>query len=392
MIHSVTAKKWGLIAMTLLFSCRISIAQRTEWIQVDPGGNGWLTTSAMHPVSGDLYFSTDMRFSLFRSTDLGDTWDPVANVVPGTFNCIVGHPSDENITFGHQVGFIPESSGIWMSRDKGDTWEMIYQSVLFGTGKGESGVIHPGNTDIMYWTAEDGGIMKSEDGGRSWKDWSKGLPKSELVKERHLNAMEIDRENRVYYPSSMGLYFLAHGSDRWKLVKGGLPQSNCTDIQLTCCNILYAAFPSYGLFRSLNNGRKWTLMTNGLDGKSCFRAVSTVSNPDIVYVVLSKLIPKTVHSMLKTLYFHYFKRPAKQLHKNIYYYEIFSFRIYYFDLLHRTRQRTGTAWRFPGFYPISASDCMYGLRRRHRSHAKQAFFNNDSPGADKFVRILGIHS
>jgi photosystem II stability/assembly factor-like uncharacterized protein len=288
MINSATIKTWSLIAMTLLFSGQISNAQKTEWISVDPGGNGWLTASAMHPVSGDLYLSTDMRFSLFRSTDLGDTWDPISNVVPGTFNSVVGHPSDENIIYGHQVGFIPESSGIWKSRDKGDTWEMVFQSQLFGTGKGESGAIHPGNTDVMYWTAEDGGIMKSEDGGRSWKDHSNGLPKSKLEKNRHLNALEINGENGVYYPSSMGLYFLAHGSNNWKLLRRGLPQSNCTDIQLTCCGVLYASFPSIGLFRSLNNGKKWTLMTNGLDGKSCFRAVAVESNPDIVYVATTK--------------------------------------------------------------------------------------------------------
>jgi len=261
--------------------------EKTEWVSVDPGGNGWLTTAAMHPVSGDLYFSTDMRFSLFRSTDLGDTWDPVANVVPGTFNCIVGHPSDENIIYAHQVGFVPESSGIWKSMDKGDTWEMVCNSELFGTGKGESGVIHPGNTDVMYWTAEDGGILKSGDGGKSWKDHSGGLPKSELEKDRHLNKLEIDAKG-VYYPSSEGLYFLPHGSGRWKLVSGGLPRSACPDVQLTHAGILFAAFPDYGLYRSLNYGKKWTLMSKGLDGKTCFRVVAVESKPDILYVATTK--------------------------------------------------------------------------------------------------------
>ncbi|MFC2115044.1 hypothetical protein ACFLTU_01115 [Bacteroidota bacterium] len=281
-------KTWCLICLCTLLSGRISEAQKTEWISVDPGGNGWLTASAMHPVSGDLYLTTDMRFSLFRSTDLGDTWDPISNVVPGTFNCIVGHPSDENIIYGHQVGFVPESNGLWKSVDKGDTWEMLYPSQLLGMGRGESGVIHPDNTDVMYWTAEDGGVMKSEDGGKSWKDFSNGLPKSKLERSRHLNKLEIDRNHGVYYPSRMGLYFLAHGSSNWKLIKGGLPQSECSDVQLTHNGILYAALPAYGLYRSLNNGKKWTLMTNGLDGKSCFRVVAVESKPDIVYVATTK--------------------------------------------------------------------------------------------------------
>ncbi|MBE9511677.1 MAG: hypothetical protein IMY71_12435, partial [Bacteroidetes bacterium] len=63
---------------------RYDTVRETVWEPVDPGGHGWLTCGYIHPVTGHMFYSSDMAGSLLRSTNQGETWEPIANPVVGT--------------------------------------------------------------------------------------------------------------------------------------------------------------------------------------------------------------------------------------------------------------------------------------------------------------------
>jgi photosystem II stability/assembly factor-like uncharacterized protein len=261
----------------------------TVWRSVDPGGNGWLMFASIHPTTGHFYFSSDMSFSLLRSTDRMDTWEPIANPVPGTAYYVAGDPKEPDNLYMNQIGATQKGSGIWKSTDNGDTWTQIYRSEEFGISRSQSGVVDPEKNHVIYWTAADMGVRKSEDGGYSWKDWSQGLPKSKIRHETiHCHTLEIDHNSpinrrKVYYPVNIGLYVMEEPEGSWERIEG-VPVTNCTDVEVCDNHVVYAAFPESGLFRSRDGGVRWERIGNGLDGKSVFRVVATDFRPDILYV------------------------------------------------------------------------------------------------------------
>lgn len=273
-----------------LMKMNISVSQETVWQSVDPGGNGWLMFASIHPGSGHLYFSSDMSFSLLRSTDQGETWSPIANPIPGTAYYVAGDPSNHNILYMNQIGATEKGSGIWKSEDNGDTWIQTYQGEDFGISRSQSGIIDPDNNQIIYWTAGDMGVRKSSDGGYTWKDISNGLPKEKIKHSyKHCHILELDHNSpedkrRIYYPTNLGLFRMDEPGGNWKLVRNGLPKGICSDVEVCDNGILYASFPDVGLFRSKNGGRSWQKIEAGLDGKNTFRVVATNHEPGFVYV------------------------------------------------------------------------------------------------------------
>ncbi|MFC1481383.1 WD40/YVTN/BNR-like repeat-containing protein [Candidatus Neomarinimicrobiota bacterium] len=276
--------------MALLLTCVVaSYGQQTRWQPIGPGGNGWLMTASLNPASGHFYVSSDMGLSLLRSVDRGDTWQPIANPVPGTAFYVAGDPGTPGIIYINQKGESPKASGIWKSTDDGDTWEHIYQSDEFGISRSQSGVVDPTDYQIIYWTAADMGVRRSQDGGYSWVDISTGLPMEELSHPfKHCHTLEIDHntalnQRRVYYPTNLGLYRFIADRGEWQLVPG-LPNGICTDVEVCDGNIIYATFPETGLYRSSNGGESWEPLENGLDGKTSFQIEVTNGEPDYVYV------------------------------------------------------------------------------------------------------------
>ena len=284
------------------------VVKETVWeTAADPGGNGGITFTSMHPTSGHIFTSSDMTRSLFRTSNRAESWQPIANPIgTGTAYYIAGDPGNPHTLYMSQDGVTPKGSGIWKSTDDGDTWEQICQSTKFGENDYDSslffydtrtphyfychsGVVDPKNPKNLYWTGANKGILRSMDGGYTWEDWSNGLPTEKLSYEyRYAHTIEIDqntllKNRRLFYPTSLGLYQRSSSGGVWELVKG-LPKSQCTDVEVCDKNIIYAAFPGSGLFMSKDDGKSWEKKTTGLQNKKIVRVVATNNRPDMVYV------------------------------------------------------------------------------------------------------------
>ena len=278
-----------------------ALAAVAAWRFVDPGGNGWATFVGINAGNGHLYVSSDMKYSLFRSRDRGESWEPIANPVLGTATCVAADPEAPERLFLSQAGEAPESRGIWRSADGGDSWEQVcatgcYGAASHGAGMGQSGLVDPEDGRVLYWTTDGGTVLRSRDGGRSWRELSDGLPLGSIGQLRHLNALISDSEGgsagrTLYYPTVAGLYRL-RGAGRdidrrdatpaapsWELLRPG----PCTQAALGAGGCLYAAFPREGLFLSRDGGGSWEALTAGLDGKKAYRVQAAAGAP-VLYV------------------------------------------------------------------------------------------------------------
>ncbi len=158
---------------------------------------------------------------MYRSTNGGDTWDSIGLEKAGQIGAVLVHPTDTNHVLVAAIGNPFTSNkerGVYRSTDGGDSWEKtLYISDQTGVADLE---FAPDDPSIVYaaawearrkpWTiisgGNEGGIFKSEDGGKSWNKLSRGLP-SGIIGKIDLAVSPAD-PNRVWAlieaPDSLG--------------------------------------------------------------------------------------------------------------------------------------------------------------------------------------------
>lgn len=170
------------------------------WKSVDAGKtwqNIGLTDSRhicrvrIHPKNPDLVYAAALGHlfgpneerGVFRSKDGGQTWEKVlyVNNQTGAVDLVMD-PTNPRILYATTWRVIRtpyslesggEGSGLWKSTDGGDTWTELTKTAS-GLPKGTLGIIgvtvSPVNPNRVWAIveAEDGGVFRSEDGGKTW--------------------------------------------------------------------------------------------------------------------------------------------------------------------------------------------------------------------------------
>ena len=171
---------------------------------------------------------------VYRSTDAGDTWRHVGLREAGQIGRIHVHPRDPDTVYVAALGHIfgpNEERGVFRSRDAGDSWEkVLYVSDRAGA---VDLAMDPANPRILFaaiweaerkpWTFEGGGsesgLWRSKDGGDSWEELTEGLPVG--IKGRIGVAVSGADPNRVWAlveAADGGLYRSDDGGDRFRLI------------------------------------------------------------------------------------------------------------------------------------------------------------------------------
>lgn len=171
------------------------------WKTTDDGGT-WtnltpdlpnLATSAIAMAESNhdvLYVGTGESFynidtvngdGMFKSTDRGATWSPIASTLGDVrFNNvsrILVDPSDENVvvvgttTGRYKFGISPESR-VMRSSDGGTTWVAAFTEP---NGRVQQVIAQPGNFDVQFAGVYGQGILKSTDAGVSWAYSNSGI-------------------------------------------------------------------------------------------------------------------------------------------------------------------------------------------------------------------------
>ena len=189
----------------------------------------------VHPRDPDLvyvaavghFYGENEERGLFRSQDGGENWEKILYVDSKTGAVDVAFdPGNPRILFAStwQIVRTPwnfvsggPGSGLYRSHDGGDTWTKLEGNGLPEGVLGKIGVaVSPADSNrvfaIIEAEAEDGGLYRSDDGGRSWKN----INEHNALTQRAWYFMRVipDLKNRdVVYV--MNIYFM-------KSVDGGL--------------------------------------------------------------------------------------------------------------------------------------------------------------------------
>ena len=222
---------------------------------------------------------------------------------------VEGVPGDPNVVY-----VATASGGLWKTTNGGTTWKPIFERQ--GTISIGDIALAPGNPDVIWvGTGESNvrnsvsfgdGVYKSTDGGATWNHM--GLKESERISAIAINPHNTDivyvgALGHAFGPNDeRGVFMTTDGGKTWTKTLFIDNQHGVSDLEIDPSNpnILYAGMWSFdrkpwthrsgsekgGLYKSIDGGRTWNKLTNGLPkiiGRIGVRAAP--SNPNVVYAI-----------------------------------------------------------------------------------------------------------
>jgi len=241
-----------------------------------PGGGDGVVAVAFAPGEPDLCFAADCGWGLFRSTDLGRTWQ-WRGFEHGIYNLwltdLAVDPTNPQVAFAAAAGFQPWYPDIFKTTDAGETW------VPVATGVIEAGftslTIDPTDTDVIYAGTAWQGIYKSPDGCETWN-----LTGTTGVLETVIDAIAVNplHPERVCAgdgrsgAEATGVHATEDGGASWYPFSDGLTSLTVealaavarASVLMKGPNVLLYAGTDGGGVHHRVEGKPWTPMNEGL--------------------------------------------------------------------------------------------------------------------------------
>jgi len=216
----------------------------------------------------NIFRSSNAGCGVWKTTDGGKTWAHMGLEETFTISRILIHPENPGIVYvaspGHEWTLNRER-GLFKTTDGGKHWEKILYK---GPESGVNDVVmDPHNPDVIYATTwqrtrlkwndphtykhhENNGIWKSTDGGKSWKQLTRGLPPSKYMGR---TGIDVARSNPDVVYAFVDDYEIAFRAGKEELDSYGRPMKN--------------VIKGATLYRSDDAGETWR-QVSGLTGES----------------------------------------------------------------------------------------------------------------------------
>lgn len=211
------------------------------------------------------------------------------------------------------------SGGAWKSDDAGTTWEPIFEG--YGSGNiGDIAIFQPNPDIIWIGTGESctrnsvgwgDGVYRSTNGGETFTNV--GLKDSHHISEVLVHPTDPDvawvaSQGHLWgHGGEQGVYKTEDGGRTWRHLTSGLPddgRTGASDLVMDPNNpdVLYAAFwervrrphrflsggPNGGIFKSVDGGASWARLSDGLpEGETGKIGLAvSASNPQVVMAIV----------------------------------------------------------------------------------------------------------
>jgi len=281
---------------------------------------------------------------IYKSTDAGKTWTHLGLHAGQQIPALAIDPRDPNRVFAAVLGrpYGPsEERGVFMSTDGGQNWQkVLYKDESTG---GSDVHIDPSNPQVIYasmWEAREGpwednnqfngnggGLFKSTDGGKTWRQLTNGLPKN-LVQ---INlAIAPSQPSRIYasvgttdkgaYGSDagLGIFRSDDSGENWaKITSDPRPAMRIGGGDLSILRVdpknpdtVYSA--SIVTVRSTDGGKTWTSIRGAPGGDDYQNLWINPNNPSVILLVSDQGAIVTVDSGVT--WSSWFNQPTAQLY------------------------------------------------------------------------------
>ncbi len=264
-IAALAASDGSLFAGTLLEGIFRSTDKGANWRTSNTGLHA-LRVNALHTVGTNLFAATSA--GVFVSSDQGQTWQTAnsgfvsaisGDVVFGGFSLLYISPiditsmvsipaTDRTYLFAAQ-----ENSSLYRSSDLGKTWEPVEGLPQLSTvsALGVNGTdLFAGITLRGLPMPGSGPVYRSTDFGKSWRSASTGLPSGVPLDFAALGT-------RIFLAIDQEVYVSTNNGDQWQSASSGLPADTFITTLAIGVDRLYAGTYGNGIFVLTNNSQAW---------------------------------------------------------------------------------------------------------------------------------------
>jgi photosystem II stability/assembly factor-like uncharacterized protein len=203
---------WSLLAS----SSAAGIPRRIGAIAIDP-------FDSRHLIIGGVTHDPGDASAMFVSTDGGHAWVRESFVSPNNYWCqaVVFHPTAQGVIFA-TVDENGAKNGIWRSQDGGQTWQQLTKGLPATSRMARTSLaLAPSQPDTIYAIAAnstDGllGVFKSTNQGSTWKS----IAGNHFAKEGQMTygnciVVDPDNPNRVLC-GGVDLHLTTNGGKTWR--------------------------------------------------------------------------------------------------------------------------------------------------------------------------------
>ena len=267
--------------------------------------------NVLYVASGEGLQRPDLSVGdgIYKTTDGGKTWVNTGLTDAQQIGGLAIDPTNENRVFaavlGHPYGPNTER-GVYRTLNGGKTWERIYY-VDENTGAIQV-TIDPKNPQIIYaymwagrqgpwengaWNGTESGLIKSIDGGNTWKKLSNGLPTTAQGLSRIGFCIAPSNPNRLYAtvdapPQYGGIYRSDDAGENWvKMTADPRLWSRGTDFaeikaDPKNADIVYSA--NVVTWKSTDGGKSWNAFRGAPGGDDYHRIWINPDNTDVILI------------------------------------------------------------------------------------------------------------
>jgi photosystem II stability/assembly factor-like uncharacterized protein len=267
--------------------------------------------NVLYVASGEGLQRPDLSVGdgIYKTTDGGKTWVNTGLKEAQQIGGLAIDPTDENRVFaavlGHPYGANTER-GVYRTLDGGKNWERVYY-VDENTGAVQV-TIDPKNPQIIYadmwagrqgpwengaWNGAESGLIKSIDGGKTWKKLTNGLPTPAQGLSRIGFCIAPSNPNRLYAcvdatPQYGGIYRSDDAGENWVKMDGDQRLwSRGTDfaevrVDPKNADIVYSA--NVMVWKSMDGGKTWNGYRGAPGGDDYHRIWINPDNTDVILI------------------------------------------------------------------------------------------------------------
>jgi photosystem II stability/assembly factor-like uncharacterized protein len=247
----------------------------------------WTTSWSFHPTDDKVWFASNG--STMKSVDAGITWVASDAGMTAPDHKVVFDPVDpDRLYAGPAPGF--SFPGLHTSQDGGVTWTLL-PGLHPSDCRGTALAVSPTDSEVAYAAFDATGIVKTTDGGRTWRSAGPSpaiFPQNRADAARAIESIAVDPSNpqNVWAASYAGIVRSADGGAHWGFVlnRGVERTGSVFAFDPTQPTKVYAA-TAVGLYRIEDGGATWAQLSNVPGGRLRGMAIDP-RDPRKLYVVV----------------------------------------------------------------------------------------------------------
>lgn len=264
---------------------------RLDWDISDPLHKGWIVNTFVRAPDGSYLHSTGSTWygaALHRSNDL-KSWKQI--VTGPSYSESSGHKLNQIWTMTAVNGDLlagVDEAGLFRSSDGGESWDPVAGLNNHNTRKawqpGLGGLaahrilVDPADHNRIWCAISAVGVFRTDDGGQSWHLKNDGVTAADPDREHpdlgfcvHSLAHDPTDADTIWRQDHMGVYRTLNGGDSWERIQNGLPNEEGFGFPITRHHASDTLFivplesseyrmpvnGEFGVYRSTDRGDSW---------------------------------------------------------------------------------------------------------------------------------------